>query len=50
MEIVEKDTYKYRNLIKLEIPDWAAFSLANTQKAYWHIAGDFLNSAPPNAY
>jgi len=41
---------KYRNLIKLGLPDWAAFSLANTPKAYWHIAGDSLNSALPNAY
>ncbi len=41
---------KYRNLIKLRFPDWAALSLANTRKAYWHIAGDFLNSALPNAY
>jgi len=41
---------KYRNLIKLGLPDWAALSLANTRKAYWHIAGDSLNSALPNAY
>ena len=25
---------KYRNLIKLGLPDWAALSLANTRKAY----------------
>jgi len=41
---------KYRNLIQLGLPDWAALSLANTRKAYWHIAGDCLNSALPNAY
>lgn len=41
---------KYRNLVKLGLPDWAALSLANTRKAYWHIAGDSLNSALPNAY
>jgi len=41
---------KYRNLIKLGLPDWAALSLANTRKAYWHIAGDSLNNALPNAY
>jgi hypothetical protein len=41
---------KYRNLIKLRLPDWAALSLANTRKAYWHIAGDSLNSVLPNAY
>lgn len=41
---------KYRNLIKLGLPDWAALGLANTRKAYWHIAGDSLNSALPNAY
>lgn len=35
---------KYRNLIKLSLPDWAALNLANTRKAYWHIAGDSLNS------
>jgi len=39
---------KYRNLIKLGLPDWAALRLANTRKAYWHIAGDSLNSALPN--
>ncbi len=39
---------KYRNLIKLGLPDGAALSLANTRKAYWHIAGDSLNSALPN--
>jgi len=37
-------------LIKLGLPDWAALSLANTRKAYWHIAGDSLDSALPNAY
>jgi len=41
---------KYRNLIKLGLPDWAALRLANTRKAYWHIAGDSLNSVLPNAY
>ena len=41
---------KYRNLIKLGLPDLAALSLANTRKAYWHIAGDSLNSVLPNAY
>ena len=41
---------KYRNLVKLGLSDWAALSLANTRKAYWHIAGDSLNSALPNAY
>jgi len=41
---------KYRNLIQLGLPGWAAHSLANTRKAYWHIAGDSLNSALPNAY
>ncbi len=41
---------KYRNLINLGLSDWAALSLANTRKAYWHIAGDSLNSALPNAY
>ena len=41
---------RYRNLIKLGLPAWAALSLANTRKAYWHIAGDSLNSALPNAY
>ena len=33
---------KYHYLIKLGLPDWAALSLANTRKAYWHIAGDSL--------
>lgn len=41
---------KYHNLIKLGLPDWAALRLACTRKAYWHIAGDSLNSALPNAY
>ena len=41
---------KYHNLIKLGLPDWAALSLANTRKAYWHIAGDSLNSALPITY
>ena len=41
---------RYRNLIKLGLTDWKALSLANTRKAYWHIAGDSLNSALPNAY
>ena len=41
---------KYRNLIKLELPVWAALSLTNTQKAYWHIAGDSLSGAPLNTY
>jgi len=41
---------KYCNLIKLGLPDWAALSLANTRKAYWHIAGDSLNSALPITY
>jgi group II intron reverse transcriptase/maturase len=46
----KKTRTKYRNLIKLGLPDWAALSLANARKAYWHIAGDSLNSALPNAY
>jgi len=33
---------KYHYLIKLGLPDWAVLSLANTRKAYWHIAGDSL--------
>jgi len=37
-------------LIRLGLPDWKALSLANTRKAYWHIAGDSLNSALSNAY
>jgi len=41
---------KYRNLIKLGLPDWAGLSLANTRKGYWHIAGDSLNSILPNDY
>jgi len=41
---------RYRNLIRLGLPDWKAFSLANTRKAYWHIAGDSLNNALPKAY
>ena len=41
---------RYCNLIKPELPDWAALSLANTRKAYWYITGDFLHSALPNAY
>jgi len=41
---------KYHNLIKLGLPDWVAFSLANTRKAYWRIAGDSLHSVLPNAY
>jgi len=41
---------KYCNLIKLGLPNWSALSLANTRKAYWHIAGGSLNSALPNAY
>ena len=41
---------KYRNLIILGLSDWAALSLANTRKAYWHIAGDSLNSALPIIY
>jgi len=41
---------KYRNLIILGLPDWAVLSLANTRKAYWHIAGDSLNSALPITY
>jgi RNA-directed DNA polymerase len=41
---------KYRNLIKLGLPDRKALCLANTRKAYWNIAGDSLNSALPNAY
>jgi len=39
---------KYHNLKKLGLPDWKALGLANTRKAYWHMAGDFLNSALPN--
>ena len=46
----KKTRTKYRNLIKLGLPDWAALRLANTRKAYWHIAGDPLNSALPNTY
>ena len=41
---------RYRKLIQLGLPDWKALSLANTRKAYWHIAGDSLNSALPKAY
>jgi len=41
---------KYRNPIKLGLPDWAALNLANTRKAYWHIAGDSLNGVLSNAY
>jgi len=41
---------KYHNVIKLSLSDWAALSLTNTHKAYWHIAGDSLNSALLNAY
>jgi RNA-directed DNA polymerase len=41
---------RYRHLIQLGLPDWKAFSLANTRKAYWQIAGDSLNSALPNTY
>ncbi len=41
---------RYRKLIQLRLPDWKALSLANTRKAFWHIAGDSLNSALPNAY
>jgi len=46
----KKKSTKYRNLIKLWLPDWAALSLAYTRKAYWHISGDSLNNALPNAY
>jgi hypothetical protein len=46
----KKRRTKYRNLIKLGFPNWSAFSLANTRKAYWHIAGDSLNSVLPNAH
>ena len=41
---------RYRNLIKLGLPDWKALSSANTRKAYWHIAGDCLNRVLPNSY
>jgi RNA-directed DNA polymerase len=41
---------RYRNLIQLGLPDWKALSLANTRKAYWHIAGDSLTRALPKAY
>jgi len=41
---------RYRNLIKLVLPDWAALRLANTRKAFWHIASDSLNSALSNTY
>jgi RNA-directed DNA polymerase len=41
---------RYRKLIQLGLPDWKALSLANTRKAYWHIAGDSLNSALPKVY
>lgn len=41
---------RYRKLIQLGLPDWKAHTLANTRKAYWHIAGDSLNSALPKAY
>jgi len=34
----KKRRTKYRNLIKLVLPDWVALSLGNTRKAYWHIA------------
>jgi len=41
---------RYRKLIQLGLPDWKAPNLANTRKAYWHIAGDSLNSVLPKAY
>jgi len=41
---------RYRKLIQLGLPDWKALSLANTRKAYWHIAGYSLNSALPKSY
>jgi RNA-directed DNA polymerase len=41
---------RYRNLIQLGLPGWKALSLANTRKAYWHIAGDSLTRALPKAY
>ena len=44
------DKRKFLGFVKLRLPDWAALGLANTRKAYWHIAGDSLNSALPNAY
>jgi len=34
----------------IPLPDWAALSLTNTRKAYWHIAGGSLNSALPNTH
>ena len=36
---------KYRNPIKLGLPDWVALGLANTRKGYWHIAGDSFDNA-----
>jgi len=41
---------RYRNLVRVGLPGWKALSLANTRKAYWHIAGDSLNRALPKAY
>ena len=46
----KKITTNYRNLIPLGLPDLKAYILANTRKAYWHIAGNFLNRVLPNAY
>ncbi len=46
----KKIATKYRNLIQLGLPDLKAYILANTRKAYWHIAGNSLNSALPKAY
>jgi len=41
---------RFRNLIKLGLPEWVVLSLTNIRKAYWHIASNSLNSALPNAY
>ena len=46
----KKIATKYRNLIQLGLPDLKAYILANTRKAYWHIAGNSLNRVLPNAY
>jgi len=42
METMEKISTKYRKLIKLRHPYWAALRLTNIRKNYWHIADDSL--------
>ena len=47
------ERHKNKSLIsRLTGHDWktVAQKIANTRKAYWHIAGGSLNSALPNAY